>query len=382
MDDHPAQILTPGQKKLAGFTLSFACLILTGALLVFLVLLLGKLVSHFSSLLLPLTIAGVLALMLRPVVRAVEQRLRLSPVMAVVTLYGVLLVATAGLLSYLVPILFRQIGDFIELAPELFNRTMEWIAETFPQWSAVLEDSTDGHPLRELIEEFSGEIGEAITAAIPTLVQAGETLLAAVAMAIGLAIIPVYLFFFLKSDRDPTENLGEFLPFLNKDTREDVVFLAREFVNIVVSFFRGQLVIALIVGVLLAIGFAAAGLKFSVILGLILGLLNIVPYLGVIIGLLITVPTALFQPGGGWELALLVVGIFAVVQSLESALLTPKIMGDRTGLHPVTIIIAIFFWGIALGGILGMILAIPLTAFFVTAWRLVKSKYLSPREQF
>ncbi len=378
MSDPDTSMLTPRQRKLAGFTLSFACLVVIAGLLVGVVYLLGRFVSHFSTLLLPLAVAGVLALMLRPLVRTVETRLRLSPVVAVIALYAVLLVAAAGLLSYLLPIVFRQIGDFIETAPALFSRALESLAETFPEWSEILKDPLEGERIRELAETFSGQIREALEAALPTLVQAGETVLAALAMAMGFALVPVYLFFFLKSDREPTENLDQFLPFLKKETREDIVFLAREFVNIVVAFFRGQVVIALIVGFLLAIGFTGAGLRFGVVLGLGLGLLNIVPYLGVIIGLVITLPTALFQPGGGWELALVVAGIFAAVQTLESALITPKIMGDRTGLHPVTIIVAIFFWGTALGGILGMILAIPLTAFVVTAWRLARSKYLQP----
>jgi predicted PurR-regulated permease PerM len=109
---------------------------------------------------------------------------------------------------------------------------------------------------------------------------------------------------------------------------------------------------------------------------LMLGVLNIVPYLGTILGLSIALPLAFFQPEGGLNLLLVVVGVFVVVQCIEGWYLTPKIMGSRTGLHPVTIIVAIFFWGTALGGILGMILAIPLTAFFVTAWRLLKRKYL------
>ncbi len=380
MDDPTPQILTPGQKKLVGFTLSFACLTAIGALLVFVVFILGKLLSEFSGLLLPLAMAGVLALMLRPVVRTLEDRLRMSPMAAVLTLFGILLVVTAALLASLLPLLFRQIGDFVEIAPELFGRALQSFRETFPQWAEVLDDPIEGEHLKELTEAFSEEIRRAATAAVPTLARAGETVLAVFGMAAGLALIPVFLFFFLKSDREPTENLAEFLPFLKKDTRDDVVFLAREFVNIVVSFFRGQLVIALIVGVLLAAGFTAVGLKFSIVLGLCLGLLNIVPYLGVILGLAVTLPTALFQPGGGWELTLMVAGVFAVVQTLESALLTPKIMGDRTGLHPVAIIVAILFWGIALGGILGMILAIPLTAFFVTAWRLAKTKYLHAAE--
>jgi predicted PurR-regulated permease PerM len=107
-----------------------------------------------------------------------------------------------------------------------------------------------------------------------------------------------------------------------------------------------------------------------------LGILNIIPYLGTIIGLSIAIPLAFFQPQGGLQVVGLVLAVFIIVQNIEGWYLTPKIMGDRTGLHPVTIIFSIFFWGTVFGGILGMILAIPLTAFFVTLWRLLKRKYL------
>jgi predicted PurR-regulated permease PerM len=134
--------------------------------------------------------------------------------------------------------------------------------------------------------------------------------------------------------------------------------------------------VALLQGLLFAIGFSAVGLRYGFVLGLVLGFLNIIPYLGSIVGLSVALPLALFQNDGGWVLVAWVLGVFAVVQMIEGYLLTPKIMGDRTGLHPVAIIVAIFFWGSALGGILGMILAIPLTAFLVVAWRLAKDKYI------
>jgi predicted PurR-regulated permease PerM len=174
---------------------------------------------------------------------------------------------------------------------------------------------------------------------------------------------------------EPTRNLGRHLPFLNPNVRSDVVFLASEFVSIIESFFRGQLLIGLSMGVLFALGFSIIGLKFGLFLGLALGVLNIVPYLGTILGLGIALPLTFFQPGGGWELVGLVLLVKAIVQCIESWVLTPKIMGHHTGLHPVMIIVAIFFWGTAFGGILGMLLAVPLTAFFVTVWRLAKQKY-------
>ena len=189
-------------------------------------------------------------------------------------------------------------------------------------------------------------------------------------------MLPVYFAFFLMADPGRFSNLEKYLPFLKPETRKDVVYLAQEFVNIVVSFFRGQLIVALLQGLLFAIGFSLVGLKYGFVLGLVLGFLNIIPYLGSIVGLAVALPLAFFQKGGGWMLVAWVLVVFTVVQLIEGYLLTPKIMGDRTGLHPVAIIVAIFFWGSALGGILGMILAIPLTAFLVVFWRLAKDKYI------
>jgi predicted PurR-regulated permease PerM len=143
-----------------------------------------------------------------------------------------------------------------------------------------------------------------------------------------------------------------------------------------VAFFRGQLIIAFLQGVLFAVGFSLAGLRYGFVIGLGLGFLNIIPYLGSIVGLSIALPVAYFQEGGGGDTLLWVLGVFAVVQLIEGYVLTPKIMGNRTGLHFMAIIVAVFFWGVALGGILGMILAIPLTAFLVSFWHLAKEKYI------
>lgn len=159
--------------------------------------------------------------------------------------------------------------------------------------------------------------------------------------------------------------------------REDVIFLLRKYTEIIESFFRGQLLIGLIMGILFTIGFYAIGLQFALVLGISIGLLNIIPYLGTIIGLCSVIPISFFQEGGSWVLALMSVAVFCLVQVTEAYLLTPKIMGKKTGLHPMVIILSIFFWGTALNGILGMILAIPLTASLVVTWYLLKKKYLS-----
>jgi predicted PurR-regulated permease PerM len=138
----------------------------------------------------------------------------------------------------------------------------------------------------------------------------------------------------------------------------------------------------MLMGVGYAIGFTLSGLKFGIALGLLFGLLNIVPYLGSIVGIVTAFLVAYLQPGGiaetgGWSLLLWCGVSFVVVQLIESYYLTPKIMGQQTGLHPVVVIVSIFFWGSALGGILGMIFGIPLTAFIIIAWRLLCRKYFT-----
>jgi predicted PurR-regulated permease PerM len=147
-------------------------------------------------------------------------------------------------------------------------------------------------------------------------------------------------------------------------------------VDIVVLFFRGQLLIAFLQGLIMAVGYSMAGLSCGFLLGLLFGLLNLIPYLGNLVGLAIALPLAWFQPGGGPGVVLGVLTALGVAQAIESYYLTPRIMGKQTGLHPMVVIFAMFFWGKAMGGILGLVLAIPLTAFLVVFWRLAKEKYL------
>jgi predicted PurR-regulated permease PerM len=214
-------------------------------------------------------------------------------------------------------------------------------------------------------------------AAPAALARAGSTVRRFFELAASVAVIPIYLFFLLESNRDYVGDLRGQLSFLRPNVRQDLVFLATEFAGIMVSFFRGQLLIGLIMGVLKAVGFTIIGVQGGLILGFLFGMMNVVPYLGTILGLTVILPIAYFQAdGGGLELMFKALGVFVVVQMCEAYFITPKVMGKRTGLHPMVIIFSIFFWGQALHGLLGVLLAVPLTAFLVVVWRLLKSKYL------
>ena len=376
--DSSPPLLTPTQRKLVGFALGFAAFCAIGWLFYILLAGVARFLNTFAGVIWPLAVASILALLMRPVVTLFEQRLKLPRPVAVILLYLVFLLLVAGLLVTFLPALVAQLVEFISYLPTLWHKGVAWSETHFPEWLAVVRPHLDNPTVKAALDGLAQQAQDLLGHLAPTLKSAGAGLFGLFGLVASVAVIPVYLFFFLLTNADPTASLPEHLPFLKKDQREDVVFLVREFLGILVAFFRGQLLIGLIMGVLLATGFSVAGLKFGLAIGLLTGLLNVVPYLGSILGLSVALPLAYLQPeSGGLPLVAICLGLFAAVQLLDGWFLTPRIMGRQTGLHPVAIIVAVFFWAKALGGVLGMVLAVPLTAFFVTAWRFVRRKYFA-----
>lgn len=366
------------RRILAGALSALAIVVLVGfALSLFWVM--RAFVTTFSGVLWPLAVAGIAALILRPVVLLFETRLGLSRVKGIILIYVIGTMAVFGLLTLFVPIAIGQIFDFAEVAPALVTKSRAYIEVKSPEIISLMQQYLSDEAIEALGENITAGIQSFASLAVPEVSTIRDWLGSATSIATGLAVIPIYLFFFLMTDRDPTNDLKKELSFIPDKWREDITFLIREFAMSVVTFFRGQIIIGLIMGVLLAAGFTAIGLRFGLMLGLFMGILNIIPYLGTIIGLSLAIPIAFIQEDGGIMTAGLALGVFVVVQIIEGYILTPKIMGKSTGLHPLAIIIAIFFWGVALNGLLGMILAIPLTAFFVVLWRLIKRKYLTAK---
>jgi predicted PurR-regulated permease PerM len=369
--------LNSQQRKVvaAGITILAAGIVLMAVVLFFIYSV--RFLGAFDHIFLPLALAGVIALVLEPWFDWLKDKARLPDAVALIVVFLSLLLPLTGLLIFFGGIVGVQLGELIDQLPMLWQRAVSWLQERRPELEHFFSKNTLGEKIGESLKEPGGPLGEVVNYFLGSMVSAGSGIASGIASLMSWAIAPVYLIFFLLMPTLRPESLScKNFPFLKEETAKDVVYLLTEFVHLVVTFFRGQIIISLIQGILFAIGFSLAGLKYGAILGLMLGFLNIVPYLGSMLGLAITLPTAWFQIGGGWELLLWVVVVFSIVQMIEGYILTPRIMGDRTGLHPLTIIIAIFFWGSALGGILGMILAIPLTAFLVVLWRLAREKYI------
>jgi len=190
-------------------------------------------------------------------------------------------------------------------------------------------------------------------------------------MLAGLALIPVYAFYFLLEKRGIQNHWKEYLPVRDSAAKKEIVFVLEAISQYLVAFFRGQVLVAMCDAVLYTIGFLAVGVNYAFLLGFAAVFLTIIPYLGAIV-IFITALTLTFVQYGDWAHPLMVLGVFAVVQTLEGFVISPKIIGDRVGLHPLVIIIAVMAGTTLLGGILGGVLAIPLAA----ALRVILARYV------
>ncbi len=358
----------------AAVTILSACVIVVAIGALF--WLIGSFFARFSDVFLPLAVAAVAALVFRPYFEWLRTTAHLGRIPALIVVFLSVVIPLVAFLWFFGAILVSQVADLIRQVPEAAEKVWSWAKEHAPEVNAYLREKGIYDRLTGAVQEHQETLVQGIQALGTRAISAGAGVLGLVGSLLAWVVLPVYFAFFLISDRTRIVEIERYLPFLKAETREDVGYLVNQFVDIMVAFFRGQLVIAFLQGLLFAIGFTLVGLQYGFVLGLVFGFLNIIPYLGSILTLVTTLPLAFFQTDGGLVRVALVVVVFVVVQMIEGYLLTPRIMGDRTGLHPMVIIVAIFFWGSALGGLTGMILAIPLTAFLVVFWRLAREKWV------
>jgi predicted PurR-regulated permease PerM len=336
----------------------------------------GAFFARFSAVFLPVAVAAVAAMVVKPYYDAIRTRLKLGRFSALIVVFLSAIIPIAALGWFFGGLIFDQAEGLIQSVPGWWESAVQWTKVHAPQIEHLLADTRVGQAAGDAVQGQGDAFVNLLQFMGQRAMSAGAGVISWVGALVCWAVAPIYFAFFLMTDTSPIDHLERYIPLLKLETRKDLVYLFKEFLIIIVAFFRGQLVIAFLQGLLFAIGFTIVGLKYGFVIGLTLGFLNIIPYLGNIIGLATALPLAFFQDGGGIPRVLAVLVVFAAVQLIEGYLLTPKIMGDRTGLHPVVIILAIFFWGSALNGIMGMILAIPLTAFLVVFWRLVREKYM------
>jgi predicted PurR-regulated permease PerM len=204
---------------------------------------------------------------------------------------------------------------------------------------------------------------------LPTLAQKFLTILkksiggflGATGFLLSLVMVPIYLFFLLKQRPAIEERWKEYLPLRNSPLKDEVAAVLWQINSYVIAYFRGQLLVCLVDGLLIGTALMILGLNFAPLIGLLVIVLTMIPYIGIVICWIPAVIIAAAQ-WGDWTHPLIVTGIFILIQNLEGLFYAPRIVGNSVGLHPMTVIVSIFVWGLLIGGLLGPILAVPLTA--------------------
>ncbi|SDW62609.1 AI-2E family transporter [Lysobacter enzymogenes] len=319
----------------------------------------------------PFVVAAMLGWLGDPLVDRIERTGR-SRNTAVTLVFALMALLVVLILLILVPLIERQITTLIVSLPAY--RT--WFTDTAIPW---LEQRTgfqisvwlDLNHMIELVRSNWERAGGIATTLLGYLSRSGFALIAMVA---NIALLPVLTFFFLRDWDKLVERVASLIPRAYLST---VSRLAKESNDVLGAFLRGQFLVMLALGVMYGVGLWGVGLDLGILIGIIAGLLTFVPYLGPASGIILGVIAALVQYGD-WKHVLGVLAVFGVGQVVESYWLTPKLVGDRIGLHPVAVIFAVLAGG-QLFGFLGMLLALPVAAVVNVLLRYAQERYTHSR---
>ena len=330
------------------------------------------LLGYLSDVLIPFAVALLLAYLINPLVLLVQKKVENRVAAVFISLFAVLIgVALLGWLF--IPVITKEIAHMGKILTAVVSNSdlAERAAKHLPPnlWQAV----KDYAARKEVQDFFKTEnfwsIAEGITRKVLPGVWGVITGTASFIMGlVGLAVIGLYLVFLLFNYQKIKESWMDLIP---PAYREAVTGFVEEFNLAMKRYFRGQAAVASIVGVLFALGFWIIGLPMGILLGLFIGLLNMVPYLqiiGLIPAFLLALVHALEIGGSLWMILALTGLVFAVVQIIQDAVLVPKIMGRVTGLSPAMILLSLSVWGKLLG-VFGLLIALPMTCLLLAYYR-------------
>ncbi len=348
---------TPWQNKVIWGAVTALAIYGIGWVVLKLILLVAAAISFLQPLLIPFAIAGVLAYLLEPVVRYLG-RCGLSRTAAVLIVFGVFLILAALLLVWLVPLIYQQSIDFARDIPGYIDHARTWVMGLIEKYQQQYANSP-------YVQEAAAWVQTQVPGYIEKLwsLLRGSLggFLGVFGFLIGAIITPFYLFYFLKESSRIHDRWGDYLPLHASRFKDEVIETVNEINGYLIAFFRGQLLVSMIDGMMIATGLLVLHLPFALLIGLMVGILGLIPYLGIFICWIPAVIIAAVQ-FGDWSHPLLVTAIFIGMNQLEGWLIVPKIIGDSVGLHPLTVIASVIGWSLLLGGLLGAILAVPLTA--------------------
>jgi predicted PurR-regulated permease PerM len=308
-----------------------------------------------SQIITPFIISLALAYLFDPLVAKLEQwkiKRWISVLAIVLFVLGILVVLSI----VLVPIIIDELTDLVKMSISYSDKAADWLESKSGELLPLV--SFDNSKIQEfLITELPGKIQSLLETVFKGALNITSALSTAIGQLLNLVLIP-FLFFYLLKDFDKIKNW--FFNLIRIDTKYNFKTYATKIDEIISGFFRGQLTVCLIVAVLTSLGLAVFNVKYALIIGITAGVLNIIPYVGLLITLVFSILISLFSPDPLFSIIKVVV-IIEIVQIIEGSFLSPKIVGDRVGLHPAWVMFSILILSHLLGFI-GLLLAVPIAA--------------------
>lgn len=337
-----------------------------GIVILLIAVVLIVLINRLSAVLVPFFVAWLLAYMIYPLVHFLQYKVRLpGRVLSIITAWLLVLILCCGALAAIVPSTITEANKVHTLFVEYMQSTT---------WNNTLMHYIDSNVARYANTETLLMLlqQKSTYSALQFVGSKAWTMLYGtfdfIMGIVGLVVIVLYTFFILMDYETISEGWIRLIP---QQQRALALMVVQDVKNGMSSYFRGQALVAFIVGILFSIGFLIVGLPLAIPLGLFIGLLNLVPYMQTL-GFIPTIILALLQAADTgqnfWIILLCCLAVFAVVQCIQDFLLVPRIMGRVTGLNPAVILLSLSIWG-SLLGIIGFIIALPLTTLALSYYR-------------
>jgi predicted PurR-regulated permease PerM len=294
------------------------------------------------------------------------QRFKLPRTLAVVAVFLLTFTVLVLLVVLVGPLIRTQVSALLAALPGLLEQVEQVWLPSVSGWLNI--ETGDDVGIGAFLANYSEMAGTWGAKVLVSVSKSGGAVAAAV---LSLFLVPILTFYLLRDWDTIMTHLGALIPSRQRDT---VVKLARDTDEVLGGFLRGQLLVMLALSVIYSVGLSLVGLKFAIAIGVVSGLVSFVPYLGFVFGIGLAALTVALEPNPLW-LMIGVIATFTIAQLLEGSILTPKLVGDRIGLHPVLIIFAIAAGG-QLFGFFGILLALPAAAVLSVVVRFAYDRYL------
>lgn len=274
---------------------------------------------------------------------------KIPKVLAIIIVFGIIIALLILTIFFLIPSVINQLNILYREIPKFIENYQNIILSIEPQLSKFINPVD----VEILLKENLSELQRSVLGFSQTIIIYLSNIVSSITF--GIVIIPLILFYLMRDMFIFKENL---YIYVSKENKKEFKEVLEEIDNIVSGFIRGRIIVCFIVGILIGIGLYFLNLKFALIIGIVSGVFNFIPYLGAIVGVVLAL---IFALGNPWWSLLMIVVLFVLVNQLEAVYLNPNILGKGLGLHPLTVILSMLICGQLLG-ILGVLVAVPLTA--------------------